>query len=207
VRRKKVTGRVVYSVPAIIGMVLLVFVAAFVGGCGVENGFSSSEDEVAGQTTEPAGTEPTTTGSTEESTASIGEPVTLGDVQWTVTDAERSDILVSRLGTEEGDFIIVNLTFQNNSNQDITLATPLLPLEDSQGREYEADIDANFTHVAAEENMFVDQVAPGATKEGLVIYTVEPDASGFKLKVGEARFASEKTAYIDLGDPRSVSPS
>jgi hypothetical protein len=188
-------------------MVLLVFVAAFVGGCGVENGFSSSEDEVAGQTTEPAGTEPTTTGSTEESTASIGEPVTLGDVQWTVTDAERSDILVSRLGTEEGDFIIVNLTFQNNSNQDITLATPLLPLEDSQGREYEADIDANFTHVAAEENMFVDQVAPGATKEGLVIYTVEPDASGFKLKVGEARFASEKTAYIDLGDPRSVSPS
>jgi hypothetical protein len=188
-------------------MVLLVFVAAFVGGCGVENGFSSSEDEVAGQTTEPAGTEPTTTGSTEESTASIGEPVTLGDVQWTVTDAERSDILVSRLGTEEGDFIIVNVTFQNNSNQDITLATPLLPLEDSQGREYEADIDANFTHVAAEENMFVDHVAPGATKEGLVIYAVEPDSSGFKLKVGEGRFASEKTAYIDLGDPRSVSPS
>jgi Domain of unknown function (DUF4352) len=204
VRRKKLTGRVLSSV---LGIVFLVFVAAFVGGCGGENASSSSEDEVAEETTETAGTEPTTTGSTEEPTVSIGEPVTLGDVQWTVTDAERSDILVSRLGTEEGDFVIVNVTFQNNSNQDITLATPLLPLEDSQGREYEADIEANFIHVAAEENMFVDQVAPGATKEGLVIYAVEPDSSGFKLKVGEARFASSKSAYIDLGDPRSVSPS
>ena len=186
--------------PAIIGMVFLVFVAVFVAGCGGgEAASSSSQDEAADQKTEPAETELTTTGSTEEPTASIGEPVSVGDVQWTVTDAERSDILVSRLGNEEGDFIIVKLTFQNSSNQDITLATPMLPLLDSEGNEYDADIDANFMHVEPEENMFVDQVAPGTTKEGMVIYSVDPGSSGFKLKVGKARFASDETAYIDLG--------
>src|SRR3712207_1917298 len=109
-------------------------------------------------------------------------------------------MLVSRLGIEEGDYVIVDVDFRNNSNQDIRLATPFVTLLDGQGREYEADIEFNFLHVYASENMFVDQVNPGASKEGKIIFTVEdPDASGFKLQVGEARFASDEIASIDLG--------
>ncbi len=167
-------------------------VAAFIGGCGEEEASNSSADEVDEQTeqeTEPA----------EEPVASVGDTVSIGNVQWTVTDVLRSDILFSRLGTEEGDFVIVDVGFRNNSNQDVRLATPFVTLLDDQGREYEADIEHNFLHVYAEENMFVDQVNPGASKEGKIIFSVNPDASGFKLQVGEARFASGETAYIDLG--------
>jgi hypothetical protein len=104
-----------------IGIVFLAIVVAFVGGCGgEEQGVSSvneaDEQSEVEQTVEPA----------EQSTASVGDPVTVGDVQWTVTKAEWSDVLVSRFGTEEGTFVLLSLDFSNNSNQDIRLATPLL---------------------------------------------------------------------------------
>jgi hypothetical protein len=177
----------------------LVVIAALAGGCGGAEDTGSSADGSAQQTGAGQQSESTTAEPAEESAASVGEPVTVGDVVWTVTDVLQSDILVSRLGTKEGNFVIVDVTFQNNSNQDITFATPFVTLLDSQGREVEADTSDNFTHVAAEQNMFAAHVQPGVTKDGKIIFEVEPDSSGFKLKVGEARFASDKVAYIDLG--------
>ena len=191
------------GVPSVLvaaGVVFLILVG-FIAGCGGEEAPSSSADGVDEQAEAEQKAEPAKA----ESAASIGDPISVGDAQWTVTDVVQSDMLVSRLGTEEGNFIIVDVTFSNNSNQDVTLATPFLTLLDGQGREIEADIEDNFLHVYADENMFVDHVKPGATKEGKVIFSVDPDASGLKLQVGEARFASNKTAYIDLGTPRPAS--
>ena len=177
-----------------IGIVFLAIVVAFVGGCGGEEQDVSSVNEAdeqseVEQTVEPA----------EQSTASVGDTVTVGDVQWTVTKAEWSDVLVSRFGTEEGTFVLLSLDFSNNSNQDIRLATPLLSLVDSEGHEFEPDIDLNFFHVWGDENMFVGKVEPGTTKEGTVIFAVDPDSSGFKFRVGEAKFGSTQTRDIELG--------
>ena len=178
----------------LIGIVFLAIVAAFVSGCGGGEEDTSSVDEAdkqseAEQTVEPA----------EQSTASVGDPVTVGDVQWTVTKAEWSDVLVSRFGTEEGNFVILTLDFSNNSNQDIRLATPLLALVDSEGREFEPDIEINFFHTWGDENMFVGKVEPGTTKEGMLIFSVDPDSSGFKFRVGEAKFGSNEARDIELG--------
>lgn len=177
-----------------IGIVFLAIVVAFVGGCGGEEQDVSSVNEAdeqseVEQTVEPA----------EQSTASVGDTVTVGDVQWTVTKAEWSDILVSRFGDQEGNFVLLNVDFWNNSNQDLRLATPMLALVDSEGREYEPDIDVNFFHVYGDENMFVGKVEPGARKQGMIIFPVEPDSSGFKFRVGEAKFASNETRDIELG--------
>jgi hypothetical protein len=203
-KRKKLMGGVP-SVLVAAGVVFLILVG-FIAGCGGEEAPSSSADGVDEQAEPEQKAEPAQEESAKaESAASIGDPVSVGDAQWTVTDVLQSDMLVSRLGTEEGNFIIVDVTFSNNSNQDVTLATPFLTLLDGQGREIEADIEDNFLHVYADENMFVDHVKPGATKEGKVIFSVDPDASGLKLQVGDARFASNKTAYIDLGTPRPAS--
>src|SRR4051812_49672939 len=117
-------------------MVFLAIVAAFIGGCGGGEQGTSSVDEADQQSGAEQSAE-----STQESTASIGDPVTVGNVQWTVTKAEWSDILVSKFGNEEGTFVILNVDFSNNSNQDLRLATPMLALVDSEGREFEPDID------------------------------------------------------------------
>ena len=201
-RLSKFAGRDMFYALRAATAALLIAVAAVAGGCGGGEEASSSADEAAEQETEAVETEPTeesTTGSEEGSGHSIGETVVVGDVAWAVTDVEESEILVSRLGSEEGHFVIVDLMFQNNSNQDITFATPFVTLVDGEGREFEPDIEYNFTHIEPENNMFTAHVRPGVTKEGKIIYSVEPDSSALQLQVGEARFASDETAYIDLG--------
>lgn len=202
-RLSKLAGRDMFYVLRTPAAALLIALATLAGGCGGGEEASSSADEAAEQETETVETESTqestTTQSEEGSGYSVGETVVVEDVAWAVTDVEESDILVSRLGTEEGHFVIVDLMFQNNSNQDITFATPFVTLVDGEGREFEPDIEYNFTHIEPENNMFAAHVRPGVTKEGKIIYSIEPDSSGLRLQVGEARFASDETAYIDLG--------
>ena len=203
-KRRKLTGRDMFYVLRTATAALLIAVAALAGGCGgEEQAPGSSEGEVAEQDgAEQKPAEPTEAAQEtgEESAASIGEPVTVGDVEWTVTDAEQLDELISIRGDyEEGDFVSIDITLSNNTNQDITLATPFFTLIDDQGREVEPNIDNNFTFLYPEENMLVDQINPGATKEGKIIFPANPGASGFKLQVGEVRFASEETEYIGLG--------
>ena len=195
-RRRISTSR---GLPSVLGAVCLVLLVTFAGGCGGEESGSQTEEatekgdarQESAETTEAAET---------EATASIGEPVTIGDVQWTVTDAEKLDELISNKGEyEQGSFVSMDITFSNNSNQDVTLATPFFALIDSEGREFEPDIGYNFTYLFPEENMFVEPLGPGATKEGKLIAEVAPGSSGFRLQVGAARFASNETALIDLG--------
>jgi Domain of unknown function (DUF4352) len=200
VRRKRLTGRGIRSMLIAVGIAFLLVIVALAGGCGGEEQSSGSSED--GATEQEAAKQETaeTTVNADSSTASIGEPVTVGNVQWTVTDAKQQPQLITDSGrTEDGNFIITDVTFQNNSNQDITLATPFLILRDDEGNEFEPDIDTNFTFLYPEENMFVGHVEPGATKVGKAIFTVDQDASGFELQAGEGRFASNKLAYIDLG--------
>lgn len=183
--------------------VFLMLLAALVGGCGGEDSGSqtgSQTDKAAEQDVTGQGSESTGTEAAEESAASLGESVTVGDVQWTVTDAEKLDELLSLKGQyEQGSFISIDVTFSNNSNQDLALATPFFALIDSERREFEPNIGDNFTYLFPEENMFVDPVAPGETKEGKIIFEVAPDSSGFRLQVNGARFGSNETALIDVG--------
>ena len=185
--------------PRTLGALCLVLLAAFVGGCGGEDSGSQTEEaaeqngggQESAETTAVAGT---------EAAASIGEPVTVGDVQWTVTGAEQEDELISNKGDyAQGTFVVVDVTFANGRNQDVTLATPFFALIDSEGREFEPDIEDNFFFLFPEENMFVEPVDPGSMKEGKIIFETAPDSSGLRLRVGEAKFASEETAFIDLG--------
>ena len=185
-RPEKLAGRSTSSILGAAGLALLVVVAVLAGGCGGEQ---ANEQDGTQQKTE----------STEKTTASIGEPLTIGSVQWTVTDAQQLDKLFTPSGSEPGNFISVDIAFTNNSNQDITLATPFFALVDSKGDEFQPDIDDNFMGVEPSKNMFADQVEPGTTKEGTIVFSVDPGTSGFKLRVGEATFASKKTGYIDLG--------
>ena len=179
------------------GIVFLSLV--FVAGCGEEEASDpaageATEQEAARQVTTPEETEPE-----DEAVVSVEEPVTVGDVQWAVIEAQYLERIVSRMGSEEGNFVMVDVALQNNSNQDVTLATPFITLVDDEGREFEADQERNFTHLDPEKNMFVNHIDPGSTKEGRVIFAVAPDSSNIRLKVGEGRFASDETGYIDLG--------
>jgi len=136
-------------------------------------------------------------------TVAIGQPVTAGDIEWTVTNAravnELSQDAFGQFGkTKQGNFVVVDLLFTNNGSDPSTLTTQSLTLLDSNDRESRPDTDT-FGYIENERNIFLEQVNPGVTREGTVIFTVSSDASDFRLRVGDANMFSREEAYVDLG--------
>lgn len=136
-------------------------------------------------------------------TVGLGQPVEVGDVTWTVTNASQAnEIREKGLGqfgeTKQGNFVIVDFNFTNNSSEAVTLDSASLSLIDSSGNKSEADPDT-FGYVPANKDIFLENVNPGVTRQGQVIFTVAPGASGFKLQVGDTDMFSDKNGYVELG--------
>ncbi len=198
-------------------VVLVVIIGAFIGGDeevatdSQSGGSGQSEQNQAGsqnqnqsgdQGSDPAAAEEDQPGNQEQNeqpVAGIGEPVQVGEVQWTVTGAESTNELTAEFQEpKQGDFVIVNFSFTNNGTEAKTLDSESMTLIDTQGREFQADTDT-FMYIDPSQDVFLEQVNPGVTRDGTVIYTTAPDASGFQLEVGDADLFSSESARVDLG--------
>jgi hypothetical protein len=143
----------------------------------------------------------------------VGQTATVGNVEWTVTDAFLTKQLKSGFGTQKrGRFVVVDFSFTNNRPEEVTLDPQLhMVLKDSQGREFGPDPDA-WEFVPTNLNIFLEPVNPGVSKDGRVVYQVAPDAEGFTLTVDDVEFLEDKSAVFDLSniglrayDPASAS--
>jgi len=136
----------------------------------------------------------------QESTVAIGQTATVADASWVVTSAQPRTQLRSQFGTQskQGNFVVVDFTFTNNGDESKTLTQNIITLYDSSGRKSSADTDT-FSYISNEKNIFLDQVNPGVSKDGEVIFSVAPDASGFVLELRNTSFFKSDKAYVDLG--------
>lgn len=177
-------GGLVILVVLIIGVV----VAVGIGGGG-ETAGSGSGEEAANQP-----------GATKANAVAIGEPVKAGKVEWTVVTAREAKSLKSAFGggKTDGNFVIVDFNFTNGNKEAVTLDSESFRLIDSEGREFEVDTDT-FEYVEPDKDIFLDQVNPGVSKEGEVIFTVAPDASDFTLQAGDTDMFADENGYIKLG--------
>ena len=100
--------------------------------------------------------------------------------------------------TKRGNFVIVDFNFTNTSSEAVTLDSASLSLIDSSGNKSEVDPDYS-SYVPANKDIFLENVNPDVTRPGEVIFTVAPDASGFKLQVGDTNPFTDKNGYVDLG--------
>jgi hypothetical protein len=130
----------------------------------------------------------------------VGETATVGNVEWTVTDAYPTTVLTSDFGTEkQGNFVVVDFTFTNNRSEEVTLDPELhMILRDSRDREFGTDPDA-WEYVPTDLNIFLEPVNPGISQDGRTIYEVPQDAQGFVLIVDDVEFLEDRTARYDLG--------
>ena len=181
-------------------IVLLGIVGALIGGGGEETSSNSpveqkEEAKDEAQKEEPKEEEPTTYG--------LNETVTAGEATWTVTNAQRVNQLADPFGIDpprQGTFVIVDFQFQNDGNEAKTLTQQALELEDASGRTSNPDPE-DFRYIPQERNIFMQQVNPGVTQPGQVIFTVAPNASGLVLVVQDTNFfrAEQNQARVDLG--------
>jgi Domain of unknown function (DUF4352) len=139
----------------------------------------------------------------QQAAVDIGQPVHVGEVTWTVTNARQvSEIKEKGFGqfgeTKRDNFVIVDFNFTNDSSEAVTLDSASLSLIDSSGNKSEVDPDYS-SYVPANKDIFLENVNPDVTRPGEVIFTVAPDASGFKLQVGDTIPFTDKNGYVDLG--------
>ena len=192
-------------------VVLVVLVRACAGGAedaGTPQAPPAEEpaqgEEAARERPEPAAEpEPEPEPEPEEAPAvPMGTPVTAGDLEWNVTNARYATELASQFGefgeNKTGNFVVVDFLVTNNGNEATTVASQSVALLDGQGRRSETDTDA-FEYVDPAKNVFLEQVNPGVTGEGEVIFSVAPDAGEFVLEVGDASFFGGETGRVNLG--------
>jgi hypothetical protein len=134
----------------------------------------------------------------------VGETATVGNVEWTVTDAYYTTELESDFGTQKrGNFVVVDFTFTNNRDEEVTLDPEIhMTLKDGTGREFGTDPDA-WEFVPPRLNIFLEPVNPGISQDGRVIYEVPPDAEGFTLTVDDVEAWEDESATYDLGNLQS----
>ena len=130
----------------------------------------------------------------------IGQPLTVGDVEWTVTSAYPANQLVSAIdsGTKQGNFVVVNFQFKNNSNEGLTLSSDSLALLDGNGRRFKFDTDT-YLYIDWSKALFRFEVAPSDSQEGQIIFKVAPNASQFQLQLGEETPFTNNSGYVNLG--------
>ena len=139
----------------------------------------------------------------EESIAGIGEVVEVDEGIWIVTNADQASQLADQFGgfmpPKQGNFVIVDFRFKNDANEAKTLSTMAIKLIDKDGRESDPDTDT-FSYIPQDKDIFLEQVNPGVTEDGRVIFSVSPDASGFKLQLrGTSMFSLEEPKEVALG--------
>lgn len=134
-----------------------------------------------------------------KSTVAIGEPLTVGDVTWEVTDARQANRLTADfMDPVKGHFVIVDFDFTNDGSEPVTLDNYSLALIDSEGRESQVDTDS-FLYVPGDRQIFLERINPGVTRQGEVIFEVASGASGFELEAGDTDPFSDENGYVDLG--------
>ncbi|MGB3635114.1 MAG: DUF4352 domain-containing protein [Rubrobacteraceae bacterium] len=168
-------------------IVVIAIIAAVSGGGGEGEQAGSNEGNDSGS------------GDVEQQpTAATGESLDVGETTWKVSGATKQQQLTSSFDeNKEGNFVVVDFQFTNNGSESVTLDSGMLTLIDGRDREFDVDTDS-LGFVPPDKDIFLDQVNPGVTKDGQVIFTVAPDAQDFTLETSEGMFGTN-TGKIDLG--------
>lgn len=187
-RHKILTG-----LGAVIGVIIIA--AIFSGGgssqpapdpaaAGAENtggGSSSSNSEKADKKAD------------EKKLPGIGDSVSDGNLTFTVTGVDEAQTIgdPAMLGTEaQGKYVIVDLKVKNTGDKAATFnAGPSQVGFDANGTEYSTSSDAMMSGSGEDMNSFLQQINPGNSVEGRLVYDVPEDTELVKLHLQGGTFS------------------
>lgn len=157
---------------------------------------TTAEVEDTGTTEEAAVEEETEEVVEEEKIATIGEEVIVGDVHFTVNGTSTATNIGGEYGVDaQSQFLILNVTIQNEKNEAITVDSSFFKLL-SGDRTYDSDGTAA---IYANENasFLLESVNPGVALTGNVVFDVPADLENMQLQVQTGFFGTE-TGVISL---------
>jgi hypothetical protein len=170
--------------------------AAPAAGQDQAEGASTTEDAPVEETAaeEPAAEEAPAT----ESTPGIGDTVADGKFEFVVTAVETG---VAQVGDEffnqtaQGQFVLVRMTVTNIGDQAQYFDGSSQKLLDTAGRTHSADTGAAI--YLGDSESFLNQINPGNTVEGVVVFDIPADAALASLELHDSPFSGGVT--VNLG--------
>lgn len=147
---------------------------------------AEAASEPAPAAEEPADEEPAAAG--------IGSPVRDGKFEFTVTAIEPG---VPQVGSDEfgqkaqGQFVLVRLTIQNIGDEAQFFHGSFQKAFDAQGREFSADGGAAI--YLEDSNSFLNEINPGNTVNGTLVFDMPLDAAIAKLELHDSLFSGGVT--------------
>jgi len=142
---------------------------------------TAADDEAEAE--EPAVEEPA-------AAAGMGEPVRDGQFEFTVTNIETGIASVGDdfLGQQaQGQFVLVHLTVTNIGDEARYFDGSSQTLVDSLGRKHSADTGAAI--YLDDSNSFVNQINPGNTVDGVVVFDVPVDIAFDHIELHDSMFS------------------
>ena len=139
-----------------------------------------SDDGGAAPAPSPTSAAPTPVATTAAPAVGIGTPVANDKAEITVTEVEEPKASVGEgaFAVEaQGQFVVVHVSFKNVSIEQLSLWSDEFKLLDAQGVEYGTSSDAWMV----DENITLEDVNPGVTFEGVLVYDLPEGAAPITL--------------------------
>jgi len=136
-----------------------------------------------------------------ESIGKIGEPMVANDLSFTVSNMTKAETLGSSYSMKyaQGVFNIITLTIKNVGKETVTIDSSMLKIVDSEGRTFDRSIDGQTAKGLTQGtvDLFLQQVQPGLSVTGDIVFDLPDDVTGLKLLVKGSMFGSEKKISLD----------
>ncbi len=119
--------------------------------------------------------------------AKIGEIAQSGDLAFTVTGVKDANTLGNSFTQKDaqGIFKVINLKIENTGKETRTIDGSMIKMTDDQGRTFERSIEGQTAKGMSQGkvDLFLQQVQPGLSVNGDIVFDVPADASNLTLMV------------------------
>jgi hypothetical protein len=129
----------------------------------------------------------------------IGDQIEVGNFSYVVNSAKFAKTIGGEYSqkTADGVFLIVNVTFRNNDNEEHTLDNSFFKLTDEAGTEFSSSSEGETAlEMSGQETLFLKQCNPHIAKSGLLVFEV-PDKKVYDIHLSGG-FWNGKTAVVKL---------
>ena len=161
-------------------LIAIIVVIGFAGSGEEESTTTKEETTNQAGVTENKEETPKEESKEEEKVAGIGEKATVSDVTFTVNGVEETNEIKSGNqfidnATTEGKFIIADVSIENRQKEALTINSSFFMIKTADGTTYEAVSSAEVTMAMGDTDFFLQQINPGLSKSGKVVFEVPAD--------------------------------
>lgn len=132
----------------------------------------------------------------EEIVAKLNDTVTDKDLAFTATNVTKAKSLGNSYTRKDaqGTFYVITLNVKNVGKETATIDSSMIKITDSQGRKFDRSIEGQTAKGLSQGkvDMFLQQVQPGLSVTGDIVFDLPDDANDLKLLVKGGLFGTEK---------------